>query len=60
MPNLDSKDHKLLYHLFKNSRESLSFIGKKINLPKTVVKYRIDRLVNKNIIKKFYSYDKCI
>ena len=53
MQNLDSKDHKILYHLFLNSRESLSSIGKKVGLPKTVVKYRIDRLVNENIIKNF-------
>ena len=28
-------------------------IGKKVGLPKTVVKYRIDRLVNENIIQNF-------
>ena len=53
MQDLDSKDHKILYHLFLNSRESLSMIGKKVGLPKTVVKYRIDRLVNENIIQNF-------
>lgn len=53
MQNLDQKDHKILYHLFLNSRESLSSIGKKVGLPKTVVKYRLDRLVNDNIIQNF-------
>jgi len=53
MQNLDSKDHKIIYHLFLNSRESLSSIGKKVGLPKTVVKYRIDRLVKENIIQNF-------
>ena len=53
MQELDSKDHKILYHLFLNSRESLSAIGKKVGLPKTVVKYRIDRLVNEKIIENF-------
>jgi Lrp/AsnC family transcriptional regulator for asnA, asnC and gidA len=53
MQDLDSKDYKILYHLFLNSRESLSMIGKKVGLPKTVVKYRIDRLVNENIIQNF-------
>jgi DNA-binding Lrp family transcriptional regulator len=53
MQDLDSKDHKILYHLFLNSRESLSAIGKKVGLPKTVVKYRIDRLVNEQIIQNF-------
>lgn len=53
MQNLDSKDYKILYHLFLNSRESLSSIGRKVGLPKTVVKYRIDRLVSENIIQNF-------
>ena len=53
MQDLDSKDHKILYHLFLNSRESLSTIGKKVGLPKTVVKYRIDRLVKEKIIQNF-------
>ena len=53
MRELDSKDHKILYHLFLNSRGSLSSLGKKVGLPKTVVKYRIDRLVNEEIIEHF-------
>lgn len=53
MQNLDSKDHKIIYHLFLNSRESLSSLGKKVGLPKTVIKYRIDRLVKENIIQNF-------
>ena len=53
MLDLDSKDYKILYHLFLNSRDSLSAIGKKVGLPKTVVKYRIDRLVNEEIIQNF-------
>ncbi|UCD13280.1 MAG: AsnC family transcriptional regulator [Thermoplasmatales archaeon] len=53
MQNLDSKDHKIIYHLFLNSRESLSSIGKKVGLPKTVIKYRVDRLVKENIIQNF-------
>ena len=53
MQDLDSKDHKILYYLLLNSRESLSSIGKKVGLPKTVVKYRIDRLVKEKIIQNF-------
>lgn len=53
MRNLDSKDHKILYYLLLNSRDSLSSIGKKVGLPKTVVKYRVDRLVKENIIQNF-------
>ena len=53
MRELDSKDHKILYHLFLNSRQSLSSIGKKIGLPKNVVKYRIDRLIDQGVITNF-------
>lgn len=53
MKDLDSKDHKILYHLFLNSRQSLSSLGKKVGLPKNVVKYRIDRLVKQDIIRNF-------
>lgn len=55
MKELDSKDHKILYNLFINSRQSLSSIGKKVGLPKNVVKYRIDRLVENNIIQNFIA-----
>jgi DNA-binding Lrp family transcriptional regulator len=50
---LDSKDHKILYHLFLNSRQSLSSIAKKVCLQKSVVEYRIKRLQAKGIIKNF-------
>ena len=50
---LDSKDHKLLYYLFLDSRQSLSSIAKKIGLQKNVVEYRIKRLQSKGIIKNF-------
>jgi len=53
MQDLDSKDHKIIYNLFLNSRDSFSSIGKKVGLPKTVVKYRIDRLVKEEIIQNF-------
>jgi DNA-binding Lrp family transcriptional regulator len=50
---LDSKDHKILYHLFLNSRQSLTSISKKVGLQKNVVEYRIKRLQTKGIIKNF-------
>ena len=50
---LDSKDHKILYHLFLNSRQSLSSISKKVGLQKSVVEYRIKRLQTNGIIKSF-------
>ena len=55
MRELDSKDHRILYNLFLNSRQSLSSIGKKVGLPKNVVKYRIDRLIENGIILDFNS-----
>lgn len=53
MRELDSKDHKILYHLFLNSRQSLSSIAKKVGLQKSVVEYRIRRLQTNGIIKNF-------
>jgi Lrp/AsnC family transcriptional regulator for asnA, asnC and gidA len=50
---LDSKDHKILYNLFLNSRQSLSSVAKKVGLQKSVVEYRIKRLQSKGIIKDF-------
>ena len=55
MKELDSKDHRILYNLFLNSRQSLSSIGKKVGLPKSVVKYRIERLVENEIIQNFIA-----
>jgi DNA-binding Lrp family transcriptional regulator len=52
---LDSKDHKLLYYLILDSRQSLSSIAKKIGLQKNVVEYRIKRLQTKGIIKNFHA-----
>jgi Lrp/AsnC family transcriptional regulator, leucine-responsive regulatory protein len=51
---LDLYDKKILYHLDIDSRESATSISKKIRLPKETVNYRIQRLIEKNYIKKFY------
>jgi len=56
--SLDLKDKKILYQLDVNARRSASEIGKKIGLSKQVVTYRINRLIQTNIIQKFYAvYD---
>ena len=55
MFNIDVKDRKILYQLDLNSRQSLKTIGSKVRLSKTVVQYRIDRLVKTGIIKNFYT-----
>jgi len=52
---LDAKDLKIMYELDINSRQSNSSIGKKVRLEKSVVAYRIKRLVEKGFIKKFYT-----
>ncbi len=52
---LDLKDRKLLYHLDQNSRQPLSELARKVGLSKEVVYYRINNLVKKGIIKKFYT-----
>ena len=55
MDELDVKDRKILYQLDLNSRQSLNTIGSNVGLTKTVVQYRIDRLVKTGIIKNFYT-----
>ena len=55
MFELDVKDRKILYQLDLNSRQSLNTIGSNVRLTKTVVQYRIDRLIKAGIIKNFYT-----
>ncbi len=55
MEKLDLKDRKILYNLTMNSRQSYSQLGKSVGLSKNIVKYRIDRLKEKEIIKYFYT-----
>jgi Lrp/AsnC family transcriptional regulator for asnA, asnC and gidA len=50
---LDEKDRKILSELQKNSRQPYSKIGKAVKLPKTVVTYRIKRLVGSGLIDLF-------
>ena len=53
MVRIDLKDKKILYHLHKDARQSLTQIGKKVSLPKNVVSYRLKRLINEGVIKNF-------
>ncbi|MBN2603017.1 MAG: Lrp/AsnC family transcriptional regulator [Candidatus Thermoplasmatota archaeon] len=55
MEKLDLKDTKILYNLTINSRQSYSQLGKLVGLSKNIVKYRIDRLMDKEIIKNFFT-----
>ena len=53
--NIDLKDRKLLYYLSLNSRMSLKKLGKKLNLHKNSVQYRIKRLEENGIIQNYYT-----
>ncbi|MFH1591223.1 MAG: Lrp/AsnC family transcriptional regulator [archaeon] len=55
MIHLDVKDRKILTILDRNSRLPLSRIAKETGLPKTVVSYRINRLRQSGVIKRFYT-----
>jgi|SRR3989344_1657513 len=55
IPKLDIRDQKILSILSRNSRTPLSIIAKKTNLNRDTVKYKIQRLENLGIIKKFYA-----
>jgi len=55
MEKLDLKDRKIIYHLTMNSRQSYSQLGKMVGLSKNIVKYRIDRLKERGIIRNFFT-----
>ena len=53
MEKVDIKDKKIIFHLLQNSRQPLSKIGKNVRQSKELVSYRVKRLQEKQIIKKF-------
>src|SRR3990167_4126425 len=53
--DLDKKDMKILYQLDLNSRQSDAEIAKKVRLNKNTVWYRINRLVENGVIRKFVT-----
>jgi DNA-binding Lrp family transcriptional regulator len=55
MQGLDLKDRKILYYLDENSRQPLSRLGKQVGLPKNVVAYRLNRLLEKGVIRGFFT-----
>jgi DNA-binding Lrp family transcriptional regulator len=55
MEKIDLKDRKILYELDYDSRQSFSKIGKKVGMHKNVVLYRVNRLVERGIIRNFYT-----
>ncbi|MBU0898752.1 MAG: winged helix-turn-helix transcriptional regulator [Nanoarchaeota archaeon] len=52
---LDKKDRKILIELDRDARQSNKQTGKIVGLSKEVVKYRIDKMVERGIILKFYT-----
>ena len=50
---IDKKDNVILDELKKNSRETTTKLAKKLEMPRVTVHDRIERLVEKGIIKKF-------
>lgn len=55
MEKIDTIDRKILYQLDLNSRQSFASIGKKIKVSKDKVAYRVNRLIEKGVIKNFYT-----
>lgn len=52
---LTVKDWKILAELDKDCRQSDSRIGKKVGLSQQVVSYRVNRLIDSGVIRRFYS-----
>lgn len=55
MEDLDILDRKILYELDRNSRQTYSQLGKKLRTKKERIKYRIEKLIEKDIIEGFYT-----
>ena len=55
MKNIDLKDRKIIYELDLNARQSDAAIGRKVDLSKDVVNRRIKKLIEKGVIKHFYT-----
>lgn len=52
---LDHKDHHLLFELDRNSRQSINDLAKKTKLSRDVVAYRMKRLEEEGLIKKYIT-----
>jgi DNA-binding Lrp family transcriptional regulator len=56
MFKLDLKDRKLLYWLDQNSRATNKELGRNVGLTEQAIGYRIKRLVDRGIVKKFVTF----
>ena len=52
---IDVKDRKILYELDINARRSNASIGRKVGLGKDLVNRRIKKLIDKGVIRYFYT-----
>ena len=52
---LNIKDRKILYELDKNSRISLTELGKRVQMSKESLHYRLNKLIEEKIILKFHT-----
>jgi len=55
MYKLDLKNRKILHELDKDCRQSFNQIGRKVNLSKNAVRYRIALMKKVGVIKKFHT-----
>ena len=55
MVKIDVKDRKILYELDKNSRASFSKIAKSVRLSQETVRYRVNNMIKKGVINKFFT-----
>lgn len=53
MKELDAIDHKILYYMFLNSRQSTNTICRKVGISKSVFHYRLNRLESRQIIRGY-------
>lgn len=56
MEKLDIKDKKLLYWLDQNSRATNKQLGKKVGLTEQAIGYKLKRLQERGIIKRFVAF----
>jgi DNA-binding Lrp family transcriptional regulator len=54
--DLDLKDRKILYALEQNARQTNVALSKGIGLAPDAIQYRIDRLINRGVLKFFLGY----
>lgn len=54
-PSLDKKDREILFELDRDARQSNSSIADKTGLDKNVINYRINKLIESNVIEGFYT-----